>query len=424
MAARSEDLERIAIEGYVYLFPLVLMDATRRATANHEGLLHFRAFPPGDFRDVVRPNFDTLYSMAWLDLTDGPQVVSITAAVDRYFMLPLLDMWTDVFAVIGTRTTGGDPGEYAIVPPGWQGDLPEGMSRIDAPTPVVWLVGRTQTNGPDDYPAVHRIQDGFRVRPLGADSAPPAVDFDAATGGADPLAEVQSLSGQQFFDRAAQIMATVPPHVTDQPVLARLERLGFFPGQPFAASDPEIAAAAGAAPAEALRRMSAVMVRSSSVVNGWAARVAGIGVYGTDYLFRAAIALVGLGANLPEDAIYPVLLTDENGEPPVGERTYVLHFDRDALPPVDAFWSLTMYDGDGFTTPNPLNRYALGDRDPLRYNEDGSLDIVISHAEPGDVPGSNWLPAPPGPLGLTLRFYGPQPALLEGVWGPPPLRSV
>lgn len=438
MDRTPEELHRIAVEGYHYFYPLVLMDVTRRLSGAapagvRPGLgppnrfSHMRAFPPGDFREVVRPNFDTLYSIAWLDLTSGPQVVSVTEPVDRYFMLPMLDMWTDVFAVVGSRTTGGAPADYAIVPDGWHGELPHGMVRIDAPTPWVWIIGRIQTNGPADYPAVHAIQDGFRVRPLAGWPAAegevqaPLAGVDTAT---PPMDQVAALSGPEFFSRAAGLLEVNQPHLTDQPVLARLRDLGVVPGYSLDLDDcpSDAVDAMIAAPKEAVDRMTAAMAVSAPVVDGWAVRRAGIGAYGTDYLYRAVIAMAGLGANLPEDAVYPLLLADDRGETAVGERDYVVHFAGDALPPVDAFWSLTMYDADGFPVPNSLERYALGDRDPLVYGNDGSLDLYVGRTSPGADREANWLPAPEGPLGLTFRFYGPRPELLEGRWSPPPLR--
>src|SRR5687768_5373032 len=167
----EQDAYEIGVEAYTYLYPLVLMDATRRQAVNVEAgkafgrgpmnaFTHVPIFPPAEFRDVVRPNFDTLYSIAWLDLTTEPVVLSVPDAAGRYYLLPMLDMWTDVFAVPGKRTTGTQAGRFAVVPQGWTGALPEGMERIDAPTPYVWIIGRTQANGPADYEAVNHFQDG------------------------------------------------------------------------------------------------------------------------------------------------------------------------------------------------------------------------------------------------------------------------
>jgi hypothetical protein len=432
----SNELDRIAVEAYQYLYPMVLMEITRGvSTGSPAGVKpgvgpanafsHMRAFPPGDFKDVVRPNFDTLYSMAWLDLSDGPLVLSLTRPVDRYFMLPMLDMWTDVFAVVGTRTTGGAVADYAIVPPDWDGTLPEGMERINAPTPHVWIIGRTQANGADDFEAVNAIQDGFRLSPLSTwpdrleEPLPGDPDVDLET---PPLEQVNGMSGEAFFALATDLLALYPPHRTDQPILARMRRLGIEPGRPLPGG--EAGDAIAKAPAVGLERMQAAILTSAPIVDGWTFRRSGVGVFGTDYLFRATVAMVGLGANLPEDAVYPLVVVDANGEPPVGDRDYVLHFEADELPPVDAFWSVTMYDADGFTVPNELDRYALGDRNPLRYGDDGSLDLLISQTDPGDDRRPNWLPAAAGPLGLTMRLYSPRPEVLDGRWNAPPLRPV
>lgn len=435
----ATSLNRIAVEGYQYFYPLVLMDVTRKVTTNIPAntrpgfgppnrFSHHREFPPGDFKEVVRPNFDTLYSIAWLDLTDQPQIVSVTKPVDRYFLLPLMDMWTDVFAVIGTRTTGGAKADYAIVPPGWEGTVPDGMTRIDAPTPYVWIIGRTQTNGPSDYDAVHRVQDGFRISSLSDSPEPgtidhePDPDVDMTT---PPMEQVHAMSGAEFFTHATQLLELHPPHMTDQPIMARLRHLGMSPGETFDVekTDPGATTAIQQAPKTALAQMNAVVPTINPIVNGWSIGRSGMGVYGTDYLYRALIAMVGLGANLAEDAIYPLLTTDAAGDQPTGEHDYVLHFEADQIPPVDAFWSVTMYDRDGYTVPNQIDRYAIGDRDDLTFEADGSLDIYIGQTNPGPELQSNWLPAPGGPLGITMRLYNPRPEILDGRWNPPPLHK-
>jgi len=426
---------RIAEEAYLYLFPLVLMDVTRRVTNSLPTgakpgfgpmnlFSHMRAFPPGDFREVIRPNFDTLYSMLWFDLRSEPVVVSAPDTEGRYYMLPMLDMWTDVFAVVGSRTTGSGQGDYAIVGPGWEGDLPTGLHRINSPTPFGWLIGRTQTNGPADYEAVHRVQDGFTATLLSQfpESAMPessiSRDVDMET---PPIDQVLSMGTIEFLAYGADLMKLHPPHLIDQPVLARMEQLGLGPQEPFTPDDELVGMIRDAATA-AQQQMADILPRLAPVANGWATMTSGIGVYGTDYLRRATIAKLGLGANLPEDAIYPLLLADEAGGIPDGANSYVLHFDGAAVPPVDAFWSVTMYDGQGFTVPNSLDRYALGDRDPLVYGDDGSLDIYIQHDDPGGARTQNWLPAPLGPLGVTMRLYSPRSAALRGAWTPPPLQ--
>jgi hypothetical protein len=431
MSMLSGDPRSLSYDATVYLYPLVTMEVTRRQMINvaagakpgfgpPNAFHHIRAFPPADFRAVVRPNFDTLYSTAWLDLTSGPVVVSLPDTEDRYALLPMLDMWTDVFATPGKRTSGTGAQSYAVVPPGYVGELPEGPQVLRAPTPWVWAIGRTQTNGPDDYAAVHAVQDGFAITPLHPTEHAIDPDQDTTT---EALHLVEKMSAVELFAFACEAMKVNPPHPTDFSMLARIANLGIVPGEDFdegrlAAEAPD-EVEAGAAAARAA--IAANVAHLGTRANGWTVATEAIGVYGTSYLKRATIAAAGLGANPPEDAIYPVLLADADGAPVTGDHDYVIHFDADRLPPVDAFWSITMYDAEGFQTPNELDRFAIGDRDPLAYNPDGSLDIVVQHANPGPERVSNWLPAPAGPLGITMRLYAPKPEALSGGWAPPPV---
>jgi hypothetical protein len=241
MAPSEQEAYEIAVEAFLYLYPLVVMDTTRRQATNDEAgkvigrgpmntFLHGREFPPADFRDVVRPNFDTLYSIAWLDLTKEPMVVTAPDTQGRYYLLPMLDMWTDVFASPGKRTTGTGAGSFVIVPPGWQGKVPEGVQRIDAPTPYVWIIGRTQTNGPKDFAAVNQVQDGYTVTPLShLGKAPqrvsvtvdPTVDMKTP-----PMIQVNTMAADEYFAYAAELLKVNPPHITDQHIVARMRRLG------------------------------------------------------------------------------------------------------------------------------------------------------------------------------------------------------
>lgn len=438
----EQEAREIAVEAYVYLYPLLSMEVTRKVTTNLEAgrkpaygppnsFSHIRSFPPADFREVVRPNFDTLYSTGWLDLTRGPVVVSTPDTGGRYFLLPMLDMWSDVFAVPGRRTSGTAAASYAVVPPGWSGKLPKGIERIDAPTSYVWIIGRTQTNGPADYEAVHRIQDGYRITPLaqwGKKTAPPKAVVDPSVDmKTEPLRQVNEMPAARYFSDGMALMKANPPHATDWSQLARMKRLGLEPGRPFdlAKADPVVRAALEAAPGAGLKLMQAKIPTLARVVNGWQMNTDTMGVYGNYYLKRAIIALVGLGANQPEDAIYPINVADADGKPMEGSRKYVLHFDKDQLPPASAFWSVTMYDAEGFQVANALNRFAIGDRDALKYNADGSLDLYIQSASPGADRESNWLPSPAaGRLGVTMRLYGPKAAALDGRWAPPAIVTV
>ena len=430
----------VGISAYIYLYPLVMMNVTRQQATNIEPgerpgcgpmntFSHIREFPAADFKMVVRPNFDTLYSSAWLDLTGGPVVVSAGADPDgRYYELPMYDMWTDAFAVPGQRTTGTAAADWAVIPPGWQGSLPDGADRIDAPTPYVWIIGRTQTNGPADYPTVHKIQNGFGLTPLsdwgaGAPRATAAIDpdVDMVT---PPLDQVNGMSADAFFTYGLRLLKLHPPHLTDWSLIAQMRRLGLNAGARFADLDPAVRSALHGAPAAALQAMQRALPRLAPVVNGWQMNIDTMGVYGNFYVKRAVVAMVGLGANSAEDAVYPVLMADADGAPLAGENGYVLHFDKTELPPVHAFWSVTMYDAQGFQAANSLSRFAIGDRDPLEYNSDGSLDLYIQHQSPGSGKEANWLPAPRGPVGVTMRLYSPKASVLNGTWAPPAVRRV
>jgi hypothetical protein len=438
----EQEAYEIGVEAYVYFYPLVLMDATRRQMTNIEAgkmvgrgpvntFNQVRAYPTAEFREVVRPNFDTLYSFAWLDLTKEPMVVSAPDTADRYYMLPMLDMWTDVFAVPGKRTSGTKPGDFAVVPPGWQGKLPAGVQKIQSPTAYVWIAGRTQTNGPKDYDAVHKVQDGYSITPLsqwGKTPKPlkakidPSVDMKTP-----PLDQVNKMPAATYFKYAAELMTLHLPHVTDWSTVARLKRIGIEPGKRFDYEklDPSVRRALDKAATDGVKGMYAKLPTLARVVNGWQMNTDTMGVYGDYYLKRAIVALAGLGANQPDDAVYPLNVADADGKPLVGDHKYVLHFSKEELPPVDAFWSVTMYDEAGFPVANPINRFAIGDRDELKYNADGSLDLYLQHESPGSDKESNWLPSPAkGKLGVTMRLYAPKAQILDGRWNPPAIRQV
>jgi len=441
-ALSAREADDIAREAYHFLYPLVLMDLTRRVMSNvppgmkpgmgpENTFHHMRAYPPAGFHEVVRPNFDTLYSIAWLNLTREPLIISAPDTEGRYYLLPALDMWSDVFASPGKRTSGTGPGHFALVPRGWTGQLPAGVQQVDAPTPYVWVIGRTQTNGPADYAAVAQVQDGFKVTPLscwgGQVPAPaytpdPSVDMKTP-----PMIQVDTMPAAKYFAYGAELMKVNPPHTTDWSQVARLKRIGLEPGQSFEfqAAPAVVQAAMERATTDGLALMKAKLPTLARVVNGWQMNTDTMGVFGNYYLKRAIIAMVGLGANQPEDAVYPMCVGDAEGRPLLGSNRYVLHFSKAELPPVEAFWSLTMYDHQGFHRANRLDRFAIGDRDPLRYNPDGSLDLYMQADSPGAEKEANWLPSPAeGELAVTLRLYAPKAEALDGRWNPPAVQLV
>jgi hypothetical protein len=435
--ASQQDAHAIGVEAYLYFYPLITMDLTRKQMTNvakPEGFkapmnvfANVPAYPTADMKVVVRPNFDTLYSSAWLDLTKEPMIVSVPKTRGRYYLLPMLDMWTDVFASPGWRTTGTAAGAFAVTPPGFTDSLPAGVTRIDAPTPYVWIIGRTKTDGPSDYDAVHAMQAGYKITPLSqwGKAAEPVFghvdpDVDMKT---PPKTAVDTMPAGKFFAYAAEILKSQPPHITDQPILALMQRIGIERGKSFDIDklDPAIKAGLENVPEDALKLMAWKTASLARVVNGWSMNTDTMGVYGNYYLKRAIVTQVGLGANLPEDAIYPLNLADDTGKPLDGANAYTLHFEKGDAPPANAFWSITLYDAHGYQVANDLNRFALSSWMPFKYNPDGSLDLYVQNDRPGADKEANWLPAPKGPFNLTMRIYAPKSEALTGKWSAPPV---
>ena len=440
-AVTEEEAHAIGVDAYLYFYSLVTMDLTRKQLTNQEPtpggiggpmnrFANVGAFPSADVRVVVRPNFDTLYSSGWLDLTKEPMVVSAPDTGGRYYLLPMLDMWTDVFASPGWRTTGTEAGNFLVTPPGWSGTVPDGFSQIKAPTPYVWIIGRTKTDGPDDYDAVHKIQAGYKITPLsqwGKEPAPLEVKIDPSIDmKTPPKKQVDTMPAGQFFAYAAELLKLHPPHITDQPIIARLARIGFEVGKSFDLdkADPAVQKGLASAPEDAQKLMAWKVPTMARIANYWSMNTDTMGVYGNYYLKRAIVTQLGLGANLPEDAIYPLNLADADGKPLDGASNYTIHFDKGQTPPAEAFWSITLYDLEGFQVANVLNRFAVSSWMPFKTNPDGSLDLYFQNESPGADKEANWLPAPKGPYNLTMRIYAPKSDALTGKWNPPPVTKV
>jgi len=439
-AITEQEAHAIGVQAYLYFYPIVTMDLTRKQLTNverPEGIhapmntfVSLKEYPSADMRVVVRPNFDTLYTSAYLDLMAEPMVVSAPDTGGRYYLLPMLDMWTDVFASPGWRTTGTQAANFLVTPPGWTGAVPPGMTRIEAPTPYVWIIGRTKTDGPQDYDAVHKIQAGYKITPLSGWGKPaqpmlgkvdPSVDMKTP-----PKIQVDTMPAGKFFAYAAELLKANPPHITDQPIIAQLQKIGIEPGKSFDLdkAEPAVRKALANAPEDAQQLMAWKLPTLARVVNGWSMNTDTMGVYGNYYLKRAIVAQLGLGANLPEDAVYPTNLADESGKPLDGSNKYKLHFEKTDLPPVDAFWSITVYDSEGFQVPNPFNRFAVSSWMPFKYNADGSLDLYFQNENPGADKEANWLPAPKDAFNLLMRLYAPRLEALTGKWNPPPITRV
>jgi hypothetical protein len=433
------DTRLIAQKAYTFAYPMVVMEMTRRATTQGGGgyanlVNHFAnalVFPDDRFRQVIRPNADTLYSVSWLDLSKEPMLLHVPDTRDRYYLFQLLDAWSETIASPGKRTTGTGEGWFAIVGPGWKGNLPQGAKRIDCPTNTAWLLGRTQTNSAADYDFVHNIQRGYKLVPLSSyPEEPPAAAYDPsqppARSNVAPPAQVALMSATEFFQTFAQLLSANPAHAEDAPMMALIASIGIVPGKPFPAkklSDAEVKAIDAGVhdAASALATFDGSKLPSGKT--GWTLP-SRYGRYGTNYQLRAIVARYFFGALPAEDAVYLSCLRDSAGQLLSGRQRYVMHFDKGGLPPVRAFWSLSLYDDQGYFAANPIRRFAIGDRDALKFNADGSLDLYIQHDSPDADKESNWLPAPAAGFNLVLRMYWPEEQAIKGTWIPPAVTTA
>ncbi|MEH6588450.1 MAG: DUF1254 domain-containing protein [Halioglobus sp.] len=413
---------KAAAQAYVYGYPLVLMDLTQHALGNGKpinGFTHSREFPDHTFRNVVRPNNDTLYSIAWLDLSAEPVVLSVPDTQGRYYVMPLMDAWTNVFASVGKGSDGTQAGDYLIAGPDWQGTIPDGLVPITSPTNRVWMIGRIQTNGRDDVPAVAQLQDQFQLTPLqrwGSGKPTQSVigSQDKQDAANNPKQQIKEMNGAEFYARLLRLMVAQPAAPEDVKMLATMASVDLVPGESFS---PGVVKAWLFDFAKRVTHEGIVKQLANAPVleNGWSVHRTIIGNYGDHYGVRTGVAMVGLGALPPKEAVYPNTKVDGTGQRLTGAHSYKIHFPAGKAPPAKAFWSVTVYDAEGFLVANPIGRYALGDRDPLIFNPDGSLDLYIQHAVPQQL-ANNWLPSPEGEFALTMRIYLPGDNFLDGSW--------
>lgn len=432
----------LASDAYIFGYPLVTMEMTRRVLTNVAEpvgtrapmgqIIKLRQYPDAAFRDVTAPNADTLYTTSFFDVGKEPWVLSIPDMKGRYFLMPMLDGWTTVFQVPGKRTTGTGAQTYAITGPGWKGTLPDGVKEYKSQTNIVWLLGRIYCTGtPEDYAAVHKLQDECKLVPLSAYGKP----YSPPAGKVDPSIDMKTAVREQvnrmdavsYFKLLCELMKANPPYAADAPQLAKFARIGIVPGQDFDESKLK---------ADFLKRLPDLSVdrimiqfkinKAIKDENGFAFTTKG-GIYGTDYLMRALITAIGLGCNRPQDAVYPTSEKDAEGHKYSGANKYVMRFPKGHLPPAEGFWSLTMYDSGYFFVSNPINRYSVSARQDLKENPDGSTDLYIQKDSPGKDKESNWLPAPAGDFVLMLRMYWPQetdPSIINGTWTVPGAKKV
>lgn len=422
---QPNDVTSIATDAYIFGYPLVLMDATHAAAGASNRFDHAESLPTPTDRQVVRLNLDTLYSQAWLDVRAEPMVLQVPAMdADRYWLMQILDAWTNTVHDPGSvkpqirSGAASPPYTYAITGPGWTGTLSDSVTQLSVPTNTAWVIGRIQVNGVGDVGNVRALQQQMKLVPLsqwGHDvPTPPPTSVDMSV---SPTKQVAHLDGHTFFNRLCAAIAANPPAAADAAAVKRFASIGIMPGGNL---DHISADDLNAAVRQAQQRIADYQNPNVKRDNGWQFAT-DVGTYGTDYLLRANIALLGLGANLPQDAVYPTLMgiADNHGTP----RRFRLRFPPGQLPPVDAFWSITAYDVDSFLVPNPDKIYAVGHEIPVVPGPDGLVEIAVQNANPGPaVPQGNWLPIPAvGKFSLTMRLYAPKEQALDGRWQPPEL---
>jgi len=445
--SKIEEAVAIATDAYVYGYSLVTTDVTRVQMSNVAQMgettgpvnqfINVKRYPPADYRGVSAPNADTLYSLAWLDLAE-PQVFSHPDMGKRYHLFPMVDLWMTIFASPGSRTGDGKAADYLITGPGWKGEVPKGMKHISAATRYIVILGRTYADGTEkDYEAVNALQAQYKITPLSSWGKPftpkaPPVDPNPGFSMTDkPQQAILALGTKGYFDLMTKLMCEdAPAYAADAPALARFAKIGIEPCKPFAIDTlaPDLQAALADLPKTALAKIDANQASLGKMVDGWLI-TKGLGVYGTDYMKRAVVAAFGWPANLQEDAVYPYTLIDADGQKLTGANKYTLTFAKGQTPPVNGFWSITMYmiDEGWWFVPNALNKFTVSPRDDLKANPDGSITLYFQKDSPGKDKESNWLPAPAGEFIPMLRMYWPSeksPSILDGTWTPPKVVKV
>jgi hypothetical protein len=442
-----QEAKKIAIDAYIYGYALMTSEVTEKAFINTTApnpetfqapanqFVNIPKYPAADYKGVTAPNADTLYSAAFIDASKEPIILSYPDMHGRYFLFPIYSQWTNVIAAPGKRTLGTGAQTIAIIGPNWQGTLPSGITqKVKSPTNSVFIIGRVYADGtPEDYAAVNAAQKEFKLVPLssyGKPYTPPAGTIDPKAPSVKEKVRdiISAMDTQTYFNAMALSMAANPPVLPqDAPIVAEMAKIGLVPGKPFDLS--KLSSADQAALADvgkvAYEQIAAVQKTGNKVVNGWLL-TSGTGDYGAKYLWRAGVSSFGWGANLDKDAIYPST-KDSEGAPLVGSNTYVIHFAKGKTPPVEGFWSITMYDASYFFYPNALNKLTVSMRDHPELNPDGSLDLYFSHDKPAKVPQANWLPAPSDQFILMMRMYWPKetpPSILDGTWSPPPVKKA
>jgi hypothetical protein len=444
-----EEARQIAEDAYVYGYSLITTEVTRVQMSNVPKVEGFTSptgqfvnvprYPPADYRGVSAPNADTLYSVAWLDLRE-PQVFSHPDMGDRYYLFEVTDLWmSDSESSPSKRTADGTAASYLFTGPDWKGAVPEGMKHFPVATRYMVILGRTYADGTEqDYKIVNALQAQYKITPLsawGKPYTPVAAPVDPNPGFSmtdKPQTVILAMGTEGYFNLMAKLIGgAAPPAPGDAPMLARMAKLGIVPGKPFELSklDPTVQVALKDIPQTALKKIEVNKGSMGEIVNGWVVSK-GLGSYGpADYLKRATVAAFGWPANQERDAVYPYTDVDFTGQKLTGANKYTLTFPKDATPPVNGFWSITMYmiDEGWWFVPNPLNRFTVSLRNNPKFNDDGSLTLYFQNESPGADKEANWLPAPKDDFIAMLRMYWPKDSgtsILNGSWTPPAVQKA
>jgi hypothetical protein len=438
--AERDQAFALGVQAYIWAYPLVVSAATAEAVTHTDkplpnahapfnSLGHVAKLFTAADKDVVSSNVDTVYSSAFLDLKQGAALISVPASGERYYSLMLEDAYTNVFGYIGSRATGNKAGDYMIVGPGWDGKTPPGANVIESPTSLVWVIGRTMVDGQEDLPNVAAFQQQLNLVmvPPAVDSTPIKQRWNLTTKpGLVPVKQVEALDWESYYYWTGQLMKDNPPPVADSALYSQFEAIGISSENGFQSGALSEATKNGLA--EGFAAGNRIVKRDTlksggTEINGWAYNL-GAGQWGQNYNLRAAIAMRSLGQNIAAEALYMNTREDARQQTLNGSKDYTLTFSKDQLPPVNAFWSITMYNAENFFVDNHIDRYAISNRNEgLKTNPDGSLTIYIQQADPGTDKTSNWLPAPADNFRLSMRLYVPKQIILEGKWQPPALEE-
>lgn len=415
---------------YVYTFPLVLMDATETSATNTEKaatekapvnqFIHSVALADAQFKTVVTPNVDTIYSQVWYDLSEEPMVYELPET-DRFCKVQVLDGWTNTAAVLDKA------GAYAITLSTWEGELPEGVTRIDVPTSMAWSITRIVLTGEEDLPNVYAIQEKMKLMPLSdyisGDTYEPPRGSYSEENDYIPVDKVLSMDPITFFNKANELMVKNSPAAADKEMLEKIAAVNIGPGMEFDTSvlTGDVAENWKTMLTEIQLKLIKEGQKFSKKLGQWDYFGEPIGDFNTEYAYRALVALAGLGANTVEVALYPKIEQDADGNTLTGEKSYILHFESYPQVLEGGFWSVTAYGDDDFLIDNPIDRYCINDRSDLKVNDDGSVDVILSKDAPEDT--TNWLPVGDGGFHLYMRIYTPDMDALE-TWTAPTITEI